>query len=87
MDKILKTVKEEDIARYKEIAEELLETYDSISLLSAALKLLTKEPNTTPILLTEEAPLRTRQPRRDRFDQPGYHRKRDRNYPPRFPKR
>jgi ATP-dependent RNA helicase DeaD len=89
MEKILKTVEEKDIARYKEIAEELLEIYDSISLLSAALKLLTKEPNTTPIHLTEEAPLRVRKPRRDRFEQPSYHRKRerDRNYPPRFPKR
>lgn len=103
MEKILKTVEEKDIVRYKEIAEELLETYDSISLLSAALKLLTKEPNTTPVQLTEESPLRIRQPRRDRFEQsrrdrfeqsrrdrfeqPGFSRKRDNKFAPRVPNR
>jgi ATP-dependent RNA helicase DeaD len=68
MDKILRILEDEDILRYKGLAEELLESYDSISLLSAALKLLTKEPSTTPVMLTEESPLRSRQPRRDRVD-------------------
>lgn len=96
-DKILKTIEEKDIIRYKEMAEELLETSDSITLLSAALKLLTKEPNTIPITLTEEAPLRVKQPRRERFDRvdrfekPGFYRhrenSRDNKFPPRFPKR
>ncbi|AFV03771.1 Cold-shock DEAD-box protein A [Dehalobacter sp. UNSWDHB] len=87
MDKILKAAEDEDILRYKEMAEELLEDNDSITLLSAALKLLTKEPSTAPIVLTEEAPLRSRQPRR--FDQQqGFHRNRDNSkYPSRFPKR
>lgn len=72
IDKILKTVEEKDISRYKEIAEELLETCDSLTLLSAALKLLTKEPDTTPVQLTEELPLRSKQPRRDRFSERRY---------------
>lgn len=101
MDKILKTVQDKDILRYKEMAEELLETSDSISVLSAALKLLTKEPDTTPVLLTAESPLRVRQPRRfeqprrdryeqprrDRFEQSGFNRKRDNKYTPRVPNR
>ncbi|NLP44258.1 MAG: DEAD/DEAH box helicase [Peptococcaceae bacterium] len=63
VEKILKTLEDEDIHRYKSIAEELLENNDSTTLLSAALKLLTKEPDTTPVRLTEENPLRMRQAR------------------------
>lgn len=58
--KLMQTVEEGSILAYKELAESLLEENDSVTLLSAALKLLTKEPDTTPIKLTEEAPLRTR---------------------------
>ncbi|HHV65975.1 MAG TPA: DEAD/DEAH box helicase [Peptococcaceae bacterium] len=84
IDKIIKTVEENDISKYKEIAEQLLETYDSLTVLSAALKLLTKEPNTTPIQLTEESPLRGRQPRRDRFSERRYEQpRRDRINEPR----
>ena len=81
-EKILKTIGEEDVHQYKRMAESLLENSDSITVLAAALKLLTKEPVMTPVTLTEESPLRVKrqQPQRDRFDQ-----KRDRfdqkNYP------
>ena len=60
MEKILKTLEDEDIFKYRELATQLLEDNDSVSLLSAALKLLTKEPDTTPVRLTEELPLRTK---------------------------
>ena len=59
VDKILAVVEEGDNRRYKELAETLLQENDSVTLLSAALKLLTKEPDQTSIKLTEEA-----QPRR-----------------------
>lgn len=49
---------------YKENAEELLSNYDSTALVAAAIKLLTKEPDTTPVKITEEAPLRVRTSRR-----------------------
>ncbi|RNC28583.1 MAG: DEAD-box ATP-dependent RNA helicase CshA [Candidatus Dichloromethanomonas elyunquensis] len=96
VDKILRTIEDPDIHKYKELAEELLETSDSIVLLSAALKLLTKEPNTTPVILSEESPLRIRQPRRERlehplrrerFDHQGFNRKRDSKYSARGPKK
>lgn len=41
---------------YRETAEELLNDYDSVSLVSAAIKLLTKQPDVTPVRITEEAP-------------------------------
>ncbi|MGF7183990.1 ATP-dependent RNA helicase DeaD [Desulfitispora alkaliphila] len=58
IDNLLKTAQEKDIAKYKEAADQLLEVNDSVTLLAAALKLLTKELDTTPVKLTEEAPPR-----------------------------
>ena len=50
---------------YRGAAEELLKDTDATTALSAALKLLTKEPDATPVRLTDEAPLRSKKPRRD----------------------
>lgn len=68
VERLMGVVEEGDIHAYRELAEELLENNDSLVLISAALKLLTKEPNTTPVSITDESPLRTKKPR---------------NYPPR----
>ena len=54
---------EGNFGSYKENAEELLANYDSASLIAAAIKLLTKEPDTTPVKITEEAPLRVHRSR------------------------
>ncbi len=54
-----------DIAAYRASAEQLLAEYDSIALLSAAIKLLIKEPDMTPVKITEEAPLRVRRSHRN----------------------
>jgi ATP-dependent RNA helicase DeaD len=86
MEKILKTMEEDDTLRYREMAAELLEEHDSVSLLSAALKLLTKEPNMTPVRLTEESPLRIRKTFRERSAPPNFHRKQDQKFIPRFSK-
>jgi len=59
----------EALAPFKTSAEELLNDTDSVTLLAAALKLLTKEPDTTPVNITEEKPLRVRR-RRGREDRP-----------------
>ncbi|MFV8826253.1 DEAD/DEAH box helicase [Alkalihalobacterium sp. APHAB7] len=58
VESLMKMVEENDIQSYRMSAEQLLEETDSVTLLSAALKMLTKEPNDVPIKLTEEAPLR-----------------------------
>lgn len=67
IEKLLQVVEQEDTARYRRFAEELLEDLDSVTLLSAALKMLTKESNTIPVQLTEEAPLRVKQARNPSF--------------------
>ena len=63
IDKILQTIEEGDIKDYKPLAEEILDEKDPVTVIMAALKLLTKEPDKTPVSLTEEAPLRQKKTR------------------------
>ncbi|WNF37227.1 DEAD/DEAH box helicase [Bacillaceae bacterium IKA-2] len=60
VDKLLETIAEKDFQGYKNSAEQLLEEVDSVTLVSAALKMLTKEPSLTPVKITGEAPLRAK---------------------------
>lgn len=61
---LIATVEEQSASAYRANAEELLSHYDSVALLSAAIKQLTKEPDLTPVKITEEAPLRIRRAKR-----------------------
>ena len=61
MDKLLLALENGEIGNYKGLAESLLEENDAVALLAAALKILTKESDRTPVTLTEERPLRARQ--------------------------
>ena len=63
VEKLKQVIQEENIGQYKELAERLLDETDSITLLSAALKIMTKEPNVTPVTLTEEESLRKKRPK------------------------
>ena len=56
--------KGDDVQMYRASAERLLSDYDSVALVSAAIKLLTKAPDTTPVKITEESPLRVRHGRK-----------------------
>ncbi len=60
VEKLLGQIEDGGLEAYRIRAEELLDESDSVSLVAAALKLLTKEPDNTPIKITEEAPLRSR---------------------------
>lgn len=70
IEKLNEMIESENITYFKHMAEELLNenNHDSVTLLAAALKMLTKEPDTSPVQLTSEAPLRVKDkgPRRDR---------------------
>lgn len=50
---------------YRAAAKDLLQESDATTALAAALKLLTKEPDTSPVRLTAEAPLRSKKRRAD----------------------
>ncbi len=72
MEKILRVIAEEDLNVYKGLAKDLLEETDSVTLVAAALKLLSKEPGTVDITLSEVAPIRTRTAKRRPFEAKPY---------------
>lgn len=57
IEKILQTAETNNLDHFKGAAEELLEQLDAVTAVSAALKMLVKEPDDTPVKLTEEKPL------------------------------
>jgi ATP-dependent RNA helicase DeaD len=67
INKMMKVIENEEFNEYKRSAENLLEETDSVTLLAAALKLLTKEPDITPVKLTAVEPIRSRKPK-PKFD-------------------
>ena len=54
----MRVATEEDIQKYKRLAEELLEENDSVTLISAALKMMTKEPEISNVQLSDQSQLR-----------------------------
>ena len=56
-EKIVNTIENEDLSIYVPAAEELLGKYDATTLVATVLKLMTKEPDATPVKLTGEAPV------------------------------
>ena len=55
-EKILNAIENEDLSLYLGHAEELLQKHSAADLVAAMLKSMTKEPDQTPIKLTEESP-------------------------------
>lgn len=66
IEKLVSMIEANNLAYYTRAAEELLEEHDSVSVVAAAIKMMTKEPDATPIKLTEEAPLRVKRDRDNR---------------------
>lgn len=64
IEKLLATIEHNNLSFYKRAAEELLEEHDSVSLVAACIKMLTKEPDTTPVQLTEEPPVMKKEKKR-----------------------
>ncbi len=74
-DRLCSIIDNENLSYYKRMAEEILEEKDSVEIIAAALKMMTKEPDTTPIRLTDEPPVVSS---RDK-QKGGYRGNRDRN--------
>ncbi|PKG23680.1 DEAD/DEAH box helicase [Niallia nealsonii] len=64
MEKIMQTIDANNLDSYKEAADDLLAQKDANTIVAAVLKMLTKEPDTTPVRLTEEKPLPMKQDRK-----------------------
>ncbi len=52
-----------NLGDYRTFAAELLENHDALDVVAAALRTLTKEPDDTPVTITEERPLPMRRER------------------------
>lgn len=66
VEKIMKTIEKNDLKAYHETANELLEDNDSITVISAALKLLTKERKNTPVRISSIQPISVKNAQRSR---------------------
>ncbi|KIL36939.1 DEAD/DEAH box helicase [Cohnella kolymensis] len=65
-ERVMEVIKsEEDVTEYKWVAMQLLEQYDSVQLLAAAMKLLTGDKKDVNVALTPEDPIRSK---RRKFD-------------------
>src|SRR5699024_229138 len=56
-ENITKAIEEGDITSFNDTAKELLEDHDSVSVVSAALKLLTKERKDVPVRISSVQPI------------------------------
>ena len=63
VNQLIETIESNDYNEYKRLAENLLQDTDSVSLLAAALKIMTKEPDATPVRITAVEPLRSKKPK------------------------
>jgi ATP-dependent RNA helicase DeaD len=64
MEKIVQTIDANNLQYYKQMADELLADHDAPTVVAAVLKMLTKEPDTTPVVLSEEKPLPSKRDRK-----------------------
>ncbi|CAM5624171.1 DEAD/DEAH box helicase [Bacillus safensis FO-36b] [Bacillus safensis subsp. safensis] len=59
-------ISENNLNFYMTAAAELLEDHDSVTVVAAAIKMMTKEPDATPVRLTDEAPMISKRNRNNR---------------------
>lgn len=71
IDGLMEVANSEEALKYATLAEMLLEKKDSVTIISAALKLLIKEPDKTPIVLSEVKAAKARSPRSPRTEREG----------------
>lgn len=64
IEKVEQALEENHLQYYQQSAEDLLEKHDPKAVVQALMKLMTKEPDTTPVKLTEEKPLPSKRDRR-----------------------
>ncbi|WP_332646337.1 DEAD/DEAH box helicase [Lysinibacillus sp. 54212] len=63
MQTLVELIQNNDLGNYRELAAQLLENNDAIDIIAAAIKSMTKEPDATPVTITEERPLPMRRER------------------------
>ncbi|WP_342488085.1 DEAD/DEAH box helicase [Bacillus sp. FSL M8-0266] len=66
IDRLRTIISENNLNFYMTAAAELLEDHDSVTVVAAAIKMMTKEPDATPVRLTDEAPMISKHNRNNR---------------------
>ncbi len=79
VEKMRSIIESENLSFYKRTAEELLEEFDAQVVVAAAIKYMTKEPNSVEVKLTEEAPLYSKSKNKGRSSSNNNRRKGDFN--------
>ncbi|MBT2759597.1 DEAD/DEAH box helicase [Mesobacillus foraminis] len=83
LDKIVQTIESNNLQFYRQAAEELLRDHDAVTVVASVLKMLTKEPDNTPVKLTEEKPLPQRRDKKPQDRRRSQDYNRNKNYKPR----
>ncbi|TWT02210.1 DEAD/DEAH box helicase [Planomicrobium sp. CPCC 101079] len=60
MEQLQEMTEKNNLGDYRTFAAEMLEKFDAVDLIAAALKTMTKEPEDTPVQISEERPLPSR---------------------------
>ncbi|RNF38565.1 DEAD/DEAH box helicase [Planococcus salinus] len=60
MEQLVEMTEKNNLGDYRAFATEMLEKFDAVDLVAAALKTMTKEPEDTPVQISEERPLPSR---------------------------
>ncbi|KGX86571.1 DEAD/DEAH box helicase [Pontibacillus litoralis] len=71
VDKLVQSLESNNLDAYHAQANELIEQYDSVSVVAAALKMLTKERKDVPVKLTSLSPISVKQAVRDKHKKNG----------------
>ncbi|MBH0231569.1 DEAD/DEAH box helicase [Halobacillus yeomjeoni] len=79
VDKLVETIDKNDLKHYKQSAHELLEQHDSVDLVAAALKQMTKERSEVPVRLSSVQPISVKNAQRDKGKK-GYRKGGKRNF-------
>ena len=60
VEQLIEIMGKNELSDYKQLASQLLEKYEAKDVVAAAIRSLTREPNDTPVTITEERPLPSR---------------------------
>ncbi len=63
VENLVELLQSAELGEYRTLATDLLENYNAVDLVAAALKTVTREPDATPVTITEERPLPMRRER------------------------
>lgn len=66
VEQLSEIIKKNELADYTQLATEMLENFDAAEIVAAALKNMTREPDDTPVKITEERPLPMRRSSQNR---------------------